>query len=288
MTEPMPFRKVIILCSAVALTSGLTGCNERSMDKILADAQTVQLDARDPTSCGSADDHHLKASDVTLALQTAKDLTVSSGGLLDRAHANAQAPAPAQTHGDGQITIAVVDPLDLPRPDSDTQLDERLHGVVFDTSGSAQAAAARDLPDIPVAAAASSAAAALVSAAPAAMAKAFMNRVPIQVAVADTPRPAAAQATPASDTVPAVKASDDVHRIQIGSFSSMAAAKDAWQDLRDNHESLGAYKPTYEKVTTATGKPMVRLKVGPVKSDAQARGLCDQLDIKDSWCARAG
>ena len=39
---------------------------------------------------------------------------------------------------------------------------------------------------------------------------------------------------------------------------------------------------------TGSGKSLVRLKVGPVKSDAQARGLCDALDVRDSWCARAG
>jgi len=47
-------------------------------------------------------------------------------------------------------------------------------------------------------------------------------------------------------------------------------------------------KPEFEKVVTPAGKTLFRLKVGPVKSDAQAKRLCGQLDIRDSWCQRAG
>jgi hypothetical protein len=81
---------------------------------------------------------------------------------------------------------------------------------------------------------------------------------------------------------------DGGHRIQVGSFGTLAAAQNAWSDLRAHHPAVSPLTPTYEKVTTAQGKQLFRLKVGPVTTEAKARDLCDQLDIHDSWCAKAG
>ena len=76
--------------------------------------------------------------------------------------------------------------------------------------------------------------------------------------------------------------------IQVGSFGTADAARDAWQGLQARYPGVEQYKPTYQKITTAAGKPMVRLKLGPVAGEDQARSLCRQLDIRDNWCAKAG
>lgn len=75
--------------------------------------------------------------------------------------------------------------------------------------------------------------------------------------------------------------------IQVGSFSTSEGAKAAWRDLQARYSGLENFKPVLQPVTTAQGKSMVRLKVGPVASSAQAQRLCQQLDITDSWCTRA-
>lgn len=75
--------------------------------------------------------------------------------------------------------------------------------------------------------------------------------------------------------------------IQIGSFGSAEAAQNAWLGLQARYPGIEQYHPVYQKITTAAGKPMVRLKVGPVASEDQAHSLCLQLDIRDNWCSKA-
>ena len=75
--------------------------------------------------------------------------------------------------------------------------------------------------------------------------------------------------------------------IQIGSFGSAEAAQNAWLGLQARYPGVEQYHPVYQKITTAAGKPMVRLKVGPVASEDQAHSLCLQLDIRDNWCSKA-
>ena len=88
---------------------------------------------------------------------------------------------------------------------------------------------------------------------------------------------------------PAVVAASSAGRlIQIGSFGSADAAQNAWKGLQARYPGIEQYRPTYQSITTAAGKPMVRLRVGPVTDDNQAQSLCRQLDIRDNWCAKAG
>ncbi|CAL4868480.1 hypothetical protein MMA231_02761 [Asticcacaulis sp. MM231] len=90
-------------------------------------------------------------------------------------------------------------------------------------------------------------------------------------------------------TPPAVVAASSAGRlIQIGSFASADAAQNAWKGLQARYPGIEQYRPTYQSITTAAGKPMVRLRVGPVTDDNQAQSLCRQLDIRDAWCAKAG
>jgi hypothetical protein len=281
MTEAMPIRKVIIVCSALAVSVALTGCDDHPMDRVLTEIHNIKVDARDPSARATAADRQFDKKDIDLAVQTAKDLTVNSGGLLDRSHAGGGKPSDPSLFSSAppapKMKIDVVDPLNVPRPDSDQPLDERLKGVAFD-DGSAQTRAARDLPDIPIADAARSAVAAVVAAAPKVMTSAVPEKAEVQsngiAGPGEAPRKALA----------AVAA----RHIQVGSFGSLGAAKSAWADLRGQHSALSGLTPQFEKVVTPAGKTLFRLKVGPVKSDAQAKSLCGQLDVRDSWCQRAG
>ncbi len=245
MADPVPFRKVIILCTALAAAAGLSACDDRAMDRTFASIQAIQVDARDTAAPEQPEDRKLGPRDVQLAINTAKDLTVNKGGLLDK------------RNSPSKLQFAVVDALHMPRTDNNPPLDERVRGVVFDRSyesgGDAVRAAARALPDIPVAEA--------------------------QLRPMQAVSRAVTTAAP-DETGP--------RRIQIGSFGTLSAAQSAWEDLRDRYPGVERYRPAYEKVVTAKGKTMVRLKVGPVADDAQARGLCDHLAIHDAWCAKAG
>ena len=75
--------------------------------------------------------------------------------------------------------------------------------------------------------------------------------------------------------------------IQVGSFGTTDAAQNAWLGLQARYPGVEQYHPVYQKVTTAAGKSMVRLKVGPVTGDDQAQSLCLQLDIRDNWCSKS-
>lgn len=75
--------------------------------------------------------------------------------------------------------------------------------------------------------------------------------------------------------------------IQVGSYGSLAAAKDAWRTLLAKYPGVDQYQPSFQPVTTVAGKALVRLKVGPVSAPGQAERLCTQLDIRDAWCSKA-
>jgi cell division septation protein DedD len=93
--------------------------------------------------------------------------------------------------------------------------------------------------------------------------------------------------TPASLPVVATIAPREGRLIQVGSFGTTDAAQNAWVGLQARYPGVEQYHPVYQKITTATGKPMVRLKVGPVTGDDQAQSLCLQLDIRDNWCSKS-
>ncbi len=229
--------------------AGLTGCDDRAQNKMWARIQAIEVDAREVKDTPT-DPRKLSPKDISLAVKTAKDLTVNDDGLFDRKR-------------DNKLQIAVVDPLDVPRPEG-APLDARPSGVVFDL-----AQVAKELPDIPVADVAREAVRASAAVSAPEVAKAATSEAVAKTAAAD----------------PAVKAAKN---IQVGSFGTLLAAQQAWESLRDTYPAAEGLRPSYEKVVTQSGKSLVRLKVGPVKTDAQARGLCDALDVRDSWCARAG
>jgi TPR repeat protein len=74
------------------------------------------------------------------------------------------------------------------------------------------------------------------------------------------------------------------YRIQLGAFSSRAAATDAWQRLRAAHgDLLGALEPVFEPVARDGQPPLFRLQAGPFARDA-AQGLCRALAERDQDC----
>ncbi|MFT4077310.1 MAG: SPOR domain-containing protein [Asticcacaulis sp.] len=103
---------------------------------------------------------------------------------------------------------------------------------------------------------------------------------PLDTGTAESP-------APAPEPVSAVVTTRGNRLIQIGSFGTADAARDAWLGLQARYPGVEQYHPVYQKITTAAGKPMVRLKVGPVTSEDQAQSLCLQLDIRDRWCSKA-
>lgn len=76
--------------------------------------------------------------------------------------------------------------------------------------------------------------------------------------------------------------------IQVGSFSSADGARAAWASMQARHPGFDNFTPVMQPVTMSDGRVLVRLRIGPVQSPAQAERLCGQLEIRDHWCLRLG
>ncbi len=73
--------------------------------------------------------------------------------------------------------------------------------------------------------------------------------------------------------------------IQLGAFSSEAAARAAWARLRTQAD-LSDFSPRFEDVEVA-GRRLTRLRVGPIPTET-ASALCAAAQVADPWCRRAG
>lgn len=82
---------------------------------------------------------------------------------------------------------------------------------------------------------------------------------------------AAAQGRAARSAAAAPQAIPAGWRIQLGAFSSEAAARAAWADVSARSSQLGGMAPHFEPVP---GKPLTRLQVKGVESREQAIQLC--------------
>ena len=71
--------------------------------------------------------------------------------------------------------------------------------------------------------------------------------------------------------------------IQLGAFSSEAAARAAWAEIGKGG-ALAGLSPRFEAVEV-NGKRLTRLKVGPIPAEAAA-GLCRAARVVDPWCRR--
>lgn len=98
-------------------------------------------------------------------------------------------------------------------------------------------------------------------------------------AVSEHLRPARDAAAPAAPPADAV--------IQLGAFSSEAAARQAWTRFSTGaaQAALAGLSPVYEPVSV-NGRDLVRLKVGAAADTAAA--ICRAAQVSDPWCQAAG
>lgn len=73
--------------------------------------------------------------------------------------------------------------------------------------------------------------------------------------------------------------------IQLGAYSTEAAAREAWNRLK-TQAALSGLSPRFEDVEVG-GRRLTRLKVGPIQTEAAA-ALCAAAQVADPWCRRAG
>ncbi|MFN3230253.1 MAG: SPOR domain-containing protein [Asticcacaulis sp.] len=212
---------------------------------------------------------------ITLCSCTAADVRQDGALFQGMAEQVAQIPVTEQDQAilaKGQklrpsLTIEVVEPLDLYELEATSR---QLRGKI-----------STDTPLDPVKAGVqvleTAAAAAPVLETVAAMTKG----VPVSVEETNTPvlRPAQ-RATRGPN--PAVQTA----AAQLGSYRSESDAKKAWSDWVARNPALKAHKPRLEQVVRADGSIWVRLKVGPVASEEDARALCTSSGVQDPWCAR--
>lgn len=75
--------------------------------------------------------------------------------------------------------------------------------------------------------------------------------------------------------------------VQLGAYSSEQAALAAWREIRRRGGApLAALDPVLEPVER-DGRPLVRLKAGPV-DPAAAEAVCLAAGVADRWCASTG
>lgn len=96
---------------------------------------------------------------------------------------------------------------------------------------------------------------------------------------------AAPAPTAAAATVDAGRAAGAT--IQLGAFSSEAAARQAWTRVADQAGgAVAGLTPVFETVER-DGRSLVRLRAGPVRPE-QAESLCRAAGVADRWCASTG
>ena len=73
-------------------------------------------------------------------------------------------------------------------------------------------------------------------------------------------------------------------KVQIAAFGSEGNALDAWAFLKGSHpDLLSDYQPIIDTATLETGT-FYRLQIGPFGSEAEAKGLCDNLRSRQVDC----
>lgn len=101
------------------------------------------------------------------------------------------------------------------------------------------------------------------------------------------PAPLASQPTAVGDAGPRLRpvvAHAASRSVQLGAYSSEAAARAAWGRL-EARADLAHLSPAYETVRVGD-RLLTRLKVGPISAD-QAANLCQAAQVSDPWCRHA-
>lgn len=231
------FRTSLLGIMSAGALMGLGGCT----DEVLTTLKNADVDGSkaSPEQALAAD----KARVDTL-ITTAQDMVVGKGGVVESVMAS-----------NPKLTIAIVDPLTLGRPEDDRPLLDTRPGAHAFLSGD-ELAAQKALPDLPIG--------------------------------EGTPAASKLSASPA--TVQAVAMKDEPvtgRMIQVGSFSTRQGAEAAWSKVAGMYDGMDRLSPIYESVT-ANGRTLVRLRIGPVQDEGQARALCSALGVTDNWCTKAG
>ncbi len=127
------------------------------------------------------------------------------------------------------------------------------------------------------------AAPAMVEVAAPAVAEAVLQRVSQRVAEAAPLRPAIAR--PAVATAATSTSSGPRTTIQLGAYSSEAAARSAWTKVSAGaaRSALKGLSPVFETVQV-NGRPFTRLKVAAPARAAVA--ICRAAEVTDPWCTR--
>jgi len=240
--------KMGIVCAATSLALLLSACDSRNLNETFAAIKAIKVDDSSQAVADGKDSPKLRGNDLKLVYSTAKDLAVGQDGLLSLKD---------KPH---KLAIDVVDPLKMPPPEDGGPM----RVLPDDIAAVARLQqAARELPDIPVQTGTTQAA--------------FEEDVPMRMP-ASAVKPAPKFAAPVSGA--------SGRLIQVGSFSSIDAARRAWDDLQVRYPMAQRYKARFQPVTTADGRALVRLQMGPV-ADKQAASVCQALAIRDSWCVKA-
>ena len=119
---------------------------------------------------------------------------------------------------------------------------------------------------------------AMIEAAAPVVAEAMMQQVSARLAASPPMRPAIARA--AMSMIPEARTT-----IQLGAFSSEAAARKAWAEVSSGgaRRALAGLSPVFEAVQV-NGRPLTRLKVAAPAATAAA--ICRAAEVSDPWCAR--
>ena len=101
---------------------------------------------------------------------------------------------------------------------------------------------------------------------------------------AEAPRPATA---PAADTAAMATSAGGAPLLQLGAFSSRAAARAAWGSFSGRFSYLAGLEPVVEPVERE-GQTLWRLKASGTGSAARARDLCARLRVAGEDCLVVG
>lgn len=114
-----------------------------------------------------------------------------------------------------------------------------------------------------------------------------MARVAVAEVAAQVTSQVTSQATGLRPALPA-RAIAAGRTIQLGAFSTEAAAQAAWTRVSQGPAArmLAGLSPAFEAVEV-NGRRFTRLKVGPIPAESAA-ALCVAAQVADPWCRRAG
>ncbi len=105
--------------------------------------------------------------------------------------------------------------------------------------------------------------------------------VPVQAPKPSAPLPPASMVK--TSTPEEAKATPG-HRVQLGAFRSREDALDAWNKAQARHKILTDKQYTVERADLGAKGIFFRLQVVPMKSEGEAKSVCEQLSAQKQGC----